>query len=250
MKKQKPDAEQAWKQMEDLAVPRLRLTVNEHAAYSHLLRHSRLEGNRRLHFSITWLARGTRLSDVPVRKAVRSLAAKGALRIVERNKAGHVVEVHLPREIAVCRRAAPVQGEFDAEAEDFFQNKELRKAIFRREQNRCFYCFRFLTVRVRALDHVVPKAANGESSFRNVVASCTDCNARKGEKAAEDFVRQLFREGRLNGDEMDERLRAVKQLADGNCKPDFVSLNGRCKRGRRAIDPSRHTGATEARDLC
>ncbi|MBI3662765.1 MAG: HNH endonuclease [Acidobacteria bacterium] len=250
MLKEKLDAAQTWKQMEDLVVPRLRLTVNEHAAYSHLIRHSRLEGNRRLHFSITWLGRGTRLSDVPVRKAVRSLAAKGALRIVERSKAGHVVEVLLPGEIAVCRRSAPAQGGFDAEAEDFFRSRKLREAIFRREHNRCFYCFRFLTVRVRALDHVVPKAANGESSYRNVVACCTDCNARKGEKAAEDFLRQLFREGRLNGDEMDERLRAVKELADGKCKPDLAPLNGRHKRGPRPLDPSRHAGTREARDLC
>lgn len=51
-----------WKQMEDLLVPRLRPSAGERTVYSHLLRHSRLEGKRQLRFSIPWLARGTCLS--------------------------------------------------------------------------------------------------------------------------------------------------------------------------------------------
>jgi hypothetical protein len=35
-----------------LGIPGLRLSVIERAVYSHLLRHSRLEGNKRLQFSI------------------------------------------------------------------------------------------------------------------------------------------------------------------------------------------------------
>jgi hypothetical protein len=44
MKNKKLNAVQVWKQLEDLAVPRLHLSVFERAVYSHLLRHSRLEG--------------------------------------------------------------------------------------------------------------------------------------------------------------------------------------------------------------
>jgi len=58
MKNKNPNAEQLWKQLEDLLVPRLRLSVIDRAVYSHLLRHSRLEGRARLRFSIPWLARG------------------------------------------------------------------------------------------------------------------------------------------------------------------------------------------------
>lgn len=51
MKNKKLNAVQVWKQMEDLAVPRLHLSVFERAVYSHLLRHSRLEGRLQLSFS-------------------------------------------------------------------------------------------------------------------------------------------------------------------------------------------------------
>src|SRR3989454_7012917 len=99
MKNKKPNAALVWKQLEDLLVPRLRLSVIDRTVYSHLLRHSRLEGKLRLRFSIQWLGRNIRLSTGPVREAVRRLAAPGAFRLVQRSKAGHVVEVRLPEEI-------------------------------------------------------------------------------------------------------------------------------------------------------
>src|SRR5690349_2874164 len=103
MKNEKINALRVWKQMEDLLVPRLGLTLPERAVYSHLLRHSRLENLPRLRFSIPWLARGNRVSTGCVRLAVRRLVDKGALRLVERTKAGHVVEVRLPEEIRAVR---------------------------------------------------------------------------------------------------------------------------------------------------
>jgi hypothetical protein len=60
MKNKKPNAAQVWKQLDDLLVPRLRLSVTERGVYSHFLRHSRLEGRAVLRFSLPWLARGAR----------------------------------------------------------------------------------------------------------------------------------------------------------------------------------------------
>src|SRR5260370_36066571 len=98
MKNKKLNAVHVWKQLEDLVVPRLRLSVFDRAVYSHLLRHSRLEGRLRLRFSILWLARGAGLSGWAARKAVRRLVAKGALRLAERSRAGHVGKMRLPEE--------------------------------------------------------------------------------------------------------------------------------------------------------
>jgi hypothetical protein len=53
MKNKKPNAELVWKQLEDQLAPRLGLSVIERTFYSHLLRHSRLEGKVRLRFSNT-----------------------------------------------------------------------------------------------------------------------------------------------------------------------------------------------------
>src|SRR5690349_19965090 len=99
MKNEKLDTAEVWRQMEDLAAPQLRETVHDLPVYSYLLRHSRIEGKVRLRFSISWLKHGTGLPILAARKAIRGLAAKGALRVVGRGREGHVVEVRLPEEI-------------------------------------------------------------------------------------------------------------------------------------------------------
>lgn len=234
MKNKKPNAELVWKQLEDLLVPRLRLSVIDRAVYSHLLRHSRLEGKVRLRFSILWLARAIHLTGGPARDAVRRLVAQGALRLVERSKAGHVVEVRLPDEIRAVRpnrmesrAAADVEGAsadaaVNIEEADFLQNRTLRKAIHAREGGQCFYCLRRLTPTVQCLDHVVPRAKLGRNSYRNLVSSCMECNSQKGEKAADDFLRWLYRHRCLTGAELAARLRTLDALASGKLPPPVI----------------------------
>src|SRR5216684_6966484 len=233
MKNKKPNAALVWKQLEDLVAPRLRLSVIDRTVYSHLLRHSRLEGKLRLRFSILWLGRNIRLSPGPVREAVRRLVAHGALRMVQRSKLGHVVEVRLPDEIRTVRlnriesRAAAKEEEVGARAAanleeaDFLRSMALRKAIHARERNQCFYCLRHTTPTVQCLDHVVPQARLGGNSYRNLVSSCIECNSQKGEKAADDFLRRLYREGQLNAAELAARLRALEDLATGKLRPSL-----------------------------
>ncbi len=225
MKTKKPNAAQIWKQLEDHLVPRLRLSITDRAVYSHLLRHSRLEGRARLRFSIAWLARGARLSTNPARWAVRRLIAHGALRLVERGKAGHVVEVRLPDEIRACRprriarRAArPLPRGIDFEL-DFLKTRALRHAIHVRERGRCFYCLRRLTPLIRCLDHVVPRVSFGSNSYRNLVSCCLQCNSQKRDRSAGDFLRWLYRERRLTAVELAARLRALDALASGKLPP-------------------------------
>ncbi len=221
--------------MEDLLVPRLRLSVIDRTVYSHLLRHSRLEGKLRLRFSLMWLGRNIRLSTGPVRRAVRRLVAHGALRMIQRSKAGHVVEVRLPGEIravslnrietrAAAKKDRPgARAAVNIEEVDFLQNKPLRKAIHVRERGQCFYCLRRTPpiVQWQCLDHVVPQARLGRNSYRNLVSSCTECNAQKGEKPADDFLRRLYRERRLTAAELAARLRALDALASGKLRPSL-----------------------------
>jgi len=230
MKNKKPDAEHLWKQMEDSLVPRLRLSVIERSIYSHLLRHSRLEGKLRLRFSILWLARAIRLSGGPTREAVRRLVALGALRLVERSKAGHLVEVRLPEEIDAsclnrarpCNTAGPPDGQARAvnlEDADFLRTRALRMSIHSRERGLCFYCLRRLTPALKCLDHVVPRVQLGRNSYRNLVSCCVECNSQKGERPAGDFLRWLYRERRLTAIELAARLRALDALASGKLPP-------------------------------
>ena len=229
----KLDAESLWKQIEDVVVPQLRLSVIDHVVYSHLVRHSRLEGKRRLRFSIPWLARNIHLSVCPTREAVRRLAAQGALCLVERSKAGHVAEVRLPEEIPGvrahakrARNAARQPGANGIEDVDFLKTLELRRAIHAREGDRCFYCLRQIPARLACLDHVVPRARVGCNSYRNLVSSCMECNSQKGERPAEEFVRSLYRERSLTAAELKNRLRALELLASGKLRPALPSEGG------------------------
>jgi hypothetical protein len=226
-----------WKQLEDDLSPRLCLNVTERVVYSHLLRHSRLEGRLRLRFSILWLMRGARLSAAPARQAVRRLVAKGALRLVERTRAGHVVEVRLPGEIRApqppeiaASGLSRQQRAADIEEMDFLQAKARRAAIHTRDRGLCFYCLCRLTARARCLDHVVPLARMGRNSYRNLVSCCVECNTQKGETAAEDFLRSLYRAGRLTAVELTARFCALEALAAGKLRPALRSEDAKDQR--------------------
>jgi hypothetical protein len=215
-----------WRQLDDVLVPRLGLNLAERVVYAHLLRHSRLEGKRQLRFSMHLFSRSVRLSDCTVRQAVRSLAAKGALRLLDRNQGGHLAEILLPDEIqdvpldgpaplCLARRARAA----DLEELNFLQVSSRREALHDRERGRCFYCLRRFLARGRVLDHVVPLARGGNNGYRNLVSCCVECNSQKGEMAAEDFLRSLFRQRRITSTELESRLRALDALVAGNLRP-------------------------------
>jgi len=105
------------------------------------------------------------------------------------------------------------------ETTDFLKTWALRKAIHDRERGACFYCLRRTLANVRCLDHVVPRVRFGRNSYRNLVSCCIECNTRKGDRPAPDFLRTLYRQGRLTPGELDGRLRALKDLAAGKLRP-------------------------------
>ena len=225
MPTKKPNAEHVWKQFEDHLAPRLGLCTIDRVVYSHLVRHSRLEGKLRLQFSILWLARGTDLSIPSVRDAVRRLIGHRVLRLVQRSRTGHVVEVRIPSEVRAARprqiprRALSSTRAHDFDNLDFLKSPALRRAIHARERRRCFYCLSRVTPSIRCLDHVVPRAEFGDNSCRNLVSCCQECNFRKNDLPAADFLRWLHRERRLTEVELAARFRALDALAVGKLRP-------------------------------
>jgi predicted DNA-binding transcriptional regulator len=214
------DFAQVCRDIEDYLVPHLRLGAGERALYYHLLRLSHAEGVRRAHVSKRMLARGIGCSTTTVNGHLRRLTQKGCVRIVERGLLGHILEVLTPDEIPGCLTptAAPEDGEL--EVADCFKNEKMRAAILRRERQACFYCLRELRANAAVFDHVVAAAAGGDNSFRNIVACCFDCNARKGSRTATEFLREMYRTSRLSEAEFDARLGALKSLQDGKTKRD------------------------------
>jgi hypothetical protein len=246
MKTKKVNAKLLWMQFEDVLAPRLGLTVKDRAVYSHLLRHSLVVGKLRLQFAVIALARTLGLSIGAARQSVRRLDELGALRVLERSKTGHLAEMRLPEKIRAIRpgkngasfvmgaagvvgavRAAGAAGEPPAsalESTDFLKTWALRKAIHDRERGACFYCLRRAPANVRCLDHVVPRVRFGRNSYRNLVSCCIECNTLKGDRPVPDFLRILYRKGRLTPAELDGRLRALKDLAAGKLRPVLPSV--------------------------
>ena len=56
-----------------------------------------------------------------------------------------------------------------------------RRGILRRDRRRCGYCGK----PAATVDHVIPKSRRGDSSWENLVACCSPCNVRKGNKTLE-----------------------------------------------------------------
>jgi 5-methylcytosine-specific restriction endonuclease McrA len=68
-----------------------------------------------------------------------------------------------------------------------------RKNILLRDHNTCQFCGRMLPAAQLTLDHVVPRSRGGRSCWENLVASCYNCNNRKGDRTPEEAGLKLVR---------------------------------------------------------
>lgn len=60
-----------------------------------------------------------------------------------------------------------------------------RLNIYARDNNTCQYCGRHLPKSQLNLDHVVPRAQGGRTTWENVVCCCVPCNLSKGARTPE-----------------------------------------------------------------
>lgn len=63
-----------------------------------------------------------------------------------------------------------------------------RENVFKRDGFKCQYCG---TTKELTLDHLIPKAKGGKSSWSNLVTACKRCNSRKGNYSPEEAGLQL-----------------------------------------------------------
>jgi hypothetical protein len=63
-----------------------------------------------------------------------------------------------------------------------------RENVFKRDGFKCQYCG---TTKELTLDHLIPKAKGGKSSWNNLVTACKRCNSRKGNYSPEEAGLQL-----------------------------------------------------------
>jgi len=68
-----------------------------------------------------------------------------------------------------------------------------RKALFLRDGGKCQYCSAAVNKATFTIDHVIPKAKKGLTTWNNVVVSCYECNAKKGPRTPEEALMPLVR---------------------------------------------------------
>lgn len=205
--------------IEDHLVPRLKLDVWQRALYYHILRHTRAGGKESEVFAIDPLAQAAGLSTDKTRRSLRELHEKGCIPIDDRSRSGHVVSVLLPSEFPGILPEEEQTKTIDIERVDFFNDRRHLPAILERENGRCFYCLRQIQADKCELDHVVPQVNGIDNSYRNIVATCHECNTTKQGRCGEDFVRAIYRAGLLSQTESQERLTSLESLRSGRLVP-------------------------------
>jgi biotin operon repressor len=206
--------------VEDLLIPQLSLSIHERALYCYLFRHTRLADCDSAVFPLPVLARHTGMSESSVRKAIRSLRSKKCIVIDERSRQGHSVRVLLPSELGLSP-VTVTPPMLDIESIDFFTGRNHVESLIAREDGKCFYCFRSVTTDNCVLDHVSPQLNGEDHSYRNVVATCHDCNSRKSGTEATDYLRLLYRDGLLSQTEFSQQTTRLVALRNGELVPEI-----------------------------
>lgn len=228
-----------FKQFQDHLAPTL--DVYEQAVYLYVARHSLAENKaevligfksarKRMAFGIG--KAGTAPSEGVIYDKLKSLEAKGCLKIVGSERAGTRVKIVPLQDIAGLLPLPESAVVPDLEEIDFFAVPENRKYIVEREGNKCFYCLAPLNINNYVIEHVLSRP-QGTNSYRNVVAACRQCNNRKNSAQVEDFLRTLYREGLLSSEEVKTRVSHLERLRAGELRPEVP----RCRLTKRSSGP-------------
>lgn len=212
------DWQETYKDIEDRLLPHYQCDIWERGLYYYLLRKSRIRGLESATVPLPQISNALRCSDSQSRKTIRSLAEKGCIEL-EQTRLGHFVKVFLPSELPLPDQSTE-EIPIDIEIIDFYKNREYLSALLKRERGQCFYCLREIKEDSCELDHVGSQLNGGGNGYRNIVASCHQCNTKKQGGSAEDYIRQLFRKSLLSDKEFEGRLHALEALRDGQLKPE------------------------------
>ncbi len=113
-----------------------------------------------------------------------------------------------------------------------------RKNILIRDEHTCQYCAeKFLSSELE-LEHVIPRAQGGLSTWENLVAACRDCNARKGGPDAGGGRHEAASPAAPRDDSHFSRFHAP----DGNRRGEVEEVSVLLKSGRHSSMPERRLG--------
>ena len=157
-------------------------------------------------------------------KKLRTLEAKGAVRIIERSNKGILVEIILPDEIPNLIKKEKIET-IDIESLDFYKDRRFIHSLLEREEYKCFYTGKNITEENCYLDHVIAQASGGDNSYKNIVASSYDANSMKSDKPVNDFIRELYKDELISLIEFNELKQKIKDLASGKLIPNVNEIS-------------------------
>lgn len=73
----------------------------------------------------------------------------------------------------------------------------LRRMVIERDGPRCVFCGLDLQTNEIHLDHVIPEAGGGETTYQNLQVTCRKCNTEKGALGEDEFMQRLRRRARM-----------------------------------------------------
>jgi 5-methylcytosine-specific restriction endonuclease McrA len=75
--------------------------------------------------------------------------------------------------------------------------KYSRMSIFRRDNFQCQYCGVGFTRQELTVDHILPRAQGGKSTWLNIVAACKPCNWKKADRTPEQAGMKLLNQPKI-----------------------------------------------------
>ena len=124
-------------------------------------------------------------------RQLKSLEAKGCIRIGDTTREGTLYTVFLPMEVALVKqklRAIEPQPE-----DDYFTILERRNVIYERDNWTCGYCGDRVTPENATLDHITPKSKGGTHAKSNLRTACLMCNSIKSGMTEEEAAPLLLK---------------------------------------------------------
>lgn len=75
--------------------------------------------------------------------------------------------------------------------------KYSRPSVFKRDKYTCQYCGKTYKKNELTVDHIVPRAQGGKSSWMNITTACKPCNSKKADKTLEESGMKLLNQPRV-----------------------------------------------------
>lgn len=83
-------------------------------------------------------------------------------------------------------------------------NKNRKIKLLIKEEFKCHYCKTEINIETVSIDHKVPRSNGGSNDLGNLLASCYECNNKKGSESYEDFMNKQL--GLFNKDKKEVNI--------------------------------------------